>query len=217
MVQNRPHYVQKVSVPLDVLYAGENIELELKASIFERCKAAYTGGLLTPVLLQAALTVAMNWLRSQRVNWFLSLVMFVAIVYIHIPPPPDKVIYSTTIRKGWKAGTKIKYKSNEAADITFIIQEENHDAFRRVDDDLHTSVEVSPRQLRKGCTLTINPLCDDEEPIKLKLRPREIKNGQIVTVKSRGWPKAGGKEQHGDLKVKICVGYDGVLQEAQIS
>jgi len=35
--QSRPRYVQKVSIPLDVLYSGkENVELKLRTSIFER-------------------------------------------------------------------------------------------------------------------------------------------------------------------------------------
>jgi len=202
--QGRPRYIQKVSIPLEVLYSGgENVELKLKTSIFQRYRAAYNGGLLQPALMQGVITVLLTWLRSQKVNWFLSFFLFVSMVHVHIPPPPEKVLYSTNIREGWKGGTKVKYESANA-DIAFILQEGSHDTFTRVGNDLHTQVEVSAKQLRRGCTLTINPLCDSEKPIKLKLRRKEVKNGQIVTLKSRGWPKGSKEGECGDLQVKIC-------------
>mmetsp|Transcript_24739 Transcript_24739/g.59637 ORF Transcript_24739/g.59637 Transcript_24739/m.59637 type:complete len:400 (-) Transcript_24739:172-1371(-) len=204
--QSKPHFIQKVSVPLHVLYAGaDDVELKLKTSVFERYRAAFNGGALAPILMQSILTVFLTWLRSQKINWFLSVFLFASIVHmntIHMPLPPEKAVYSTKIRKGWKSGTKIKYASTEA-DITFVLQESTDDTFTRVGNDLHTQVEVSAKQLRRGCTLTIKPLCASEEPIKLKLRPREVKNGQFVTIKSRGWPKGGDIEDFGDLRVKI--------------
>ncbi|KAL7539331.1 hypothetical protein ACHAXR_010596, partial [Thalassiosira sp. AJA248-18] len=200
---SRPHFIQKVVIPLQDLYAGsKNVELKLKTSIFERYKAAYNGGTLKPVLMQGAMTVMLTWLRSQKVNWLLSAFLFISMVHVHIPPAPAKAAYSTNIRQGWKGGTRISYKAADA-DVTFVVQECRHETFTRVGNDLHTSVEVSQRQLRKGCTLTINPLCDSEEPIKIKLRAKETKIGEIVTIKSRGWPKSGNKEEYGDLKVKI--------------
>jgi len=207
-----PYYIQKVSIPLHVLYSGrENVELKLKTSTFERYKAAFHGGVLKPALMQASVTVLMTWLRTQKVNWFLSLFLFVSMVHVHIPPPPEKVIYSTNIRRGWKGGTKIKYKSsassNAEGDVVFVLQEGDHDTFARVGNDLHARVQVSARQLRKGCTVTIDPLCESEEPIKLRLGPKEAKDGQVITVKSRGWPIIGGsneEEEFGDLRVEIC-------------
>lgn len=198
----KPHYVQKVTVPLDKLYdGGGDVELELKTSMFERYKAAFNGGILKKVLLQSASTVILTWLRSQKVHWLLSLFLFISMVHIHLPPPPIKVSYPTTIQKGWKGGTKLNYNSPDA-DITFIIQEGNHDAYTRVGNDLHTQVEVTRRQLRKGCTLIIDSCGDTDEPIKVILKPHQVKDGDIITVKSCGWPQSGGKE-FGDVKVKI--------------
>lgn len=199
----RPHYIQRVEVPLDVLYAGgRDIHLTLKTSIVERYKAAYNGGILLPVLLQSFLTIMATWLRSQSINWLLSLSLFVFMIYVNIPAPPTKVAYKTTINKGWKGGTKIKYKT-DAADITFILQEGNHGTYTRVGNDLHTRVEVSKRQLRKGCTLTFPPMHESDEPIQLKLKPNEVDIGDTVTIKSRGWPIVD-KDEYGDLQVKIC-------------
>jgi hypothetical protein len=200
---HKPHYVQKVSVPLEVLYAGDNkVDLELKASLIGRYKAAYRGGGLTPILLQTGLTVVLTWLRSQKVNWLLSLAMFAFLVHANIPPPPTKTTYSTAVKKGWKSGTKLRYNSDEA-DVTFIVQEGSHETFSRVGDDLHTSLEVTGKQLRKGCTITINPLCNSEDPIQLTLRPGEVENGETITIKSRGWPKGGEHGESGDLQVLI--------------
>jgi len=201
----RPHYIQRVEVPLDVLYAGgRDIHLTLKTSIVERYKAAYNGGILLPVLLQSSLMVLTTWLRSQNINWVLSLSLFVFMIHVNIPAPPTKVAYKTTINKGWKGGTKIKYKT-DAADITFILQEGNHGTYTRVGSDLHTRVEVSKRQLRKGCTLSFPPIHEAHAPIQLKLKPNEVDIGDTVTIKSRGWPIGGGdKDEYGDLQVKIC-------------
>lgn len=204
--QSKPHYSQKVSIPLQELYNGkDNVELKLKTSIFERYKAAYTGGVLKPVLIQAGITVLLTWLRSMKVNWLLSLFMFIAIVHTHIPPPPAKETYGTIIKQGWKGGTRLKYNTDDA-DITFIIQEGKHDTYTRVGNDLRTEVYVSERRLRKGGTLKIHSLCDSRETIKVKLKPRERKVGDIITVKSQGWPKVGarGEEAYGDLQIKIC-------------
>lgn len=201
----RPHYMQRIDIPLDVLYNGRrDVILTLKTSIIDRYRAAYYGGILFPILSQSSLTVFATWFRSQKINWLLSIVLFVSIIHVNIPAPPTKVTYKTTIKKGWKGGTKIKY-TDGAADITFILQEVNHTAYTRVGNDLHSQVTVSSRQLRKGCTLTLPPMCESDPPIQIKLHPNEVKDGDIVTINSRGWPIGGGqKDEYGDLHVKIC-------------
>ncbi len=214
--RSKPHYIQKVPVPLDILYSGDDaFELNLKTSIFDRYKAAFKGGVLQPVLMQSALAVIMTWLRSQQVNWVLSLFLFVAMVQFHLPPPPVRKAYSysfnsnsftTKIGKGWKSGTKIKYKTDEA-DVTFILQESRHATFTRVGNDLHTTVKVSARRLRKGGTIKVTPLSKYDEPIKLKLQPNGVKDGHTVTIKSRGWPMGCKSGKCGDLQVKIYCKY----------
>jgi len=203
--ENSPHYIQKIAVPLDVLYAGgKTVDLTLKTSIFDRYLAAFRGDVLRPVLLQSALTVVLTWLRSQKINWFLSLFLFTSLVHIHLPKPPTKLVYTTNIKKGWKGGTKIHYKTPDA-DVTFIIQEStNNTSYSRVGNDLHTHIDVSKRQLRRGCTLTIPPLYDADRPIKLKLKRNQVRDGETVTIKSCGWPISGHINSYGDLKVKIC-------------
>jgi len=202
---SRPHYVQKVSIPLDVLYSGEkNVEMNLKANLLERYKAAYKGGVLAPIIIQAAFTVAMTWLRSQKVNWFLSVFLFGIILQSSMPPPPHKTKYTTNISPGWKGGTKLCFKT-ATEDVTFVIDEGNHKRYTRCGNDLHTDIHVSRKRLRKGCTLKLDSLCDSDSPIKIKIAPR-MKDGEIIKVTGRGWPKANcARNSRGDLKVKIHI------------
>ena len=205
--QSRPHYVQKISIPLEVLYSGEkNVEMNLKTTLLERYKALYKGGLLGPILIQAVFTVAMTWLRSQKVNWFLSVFLFGIIFQSNIPPPPQKSKYTANISPGWKGGTKLTFKTS-TEDVTFFIDEGKHERFTRCGNDLHTDIHVSRKRLRKGCTLKLDPLCDSESPIKIKLAPNMIKeDGEVINVAGRGWPKANcDRNSRGDLKVRIYV------------
>jgi DnaJ-class molecular chaperone len=144
----RAHFVQHVVVPLEMLYAGGKMNFALSTSIIDRYKAAHRGGFLVPLVAQAALTITMTWLRSQKVNWFISLLMFAVIVHANLPALPMKRSYPTTIHRGWKAGTKIKYKVDEpgcVSDITYIIQEGSHDIYKRVGNDLHCI--ITPQRL----------------------------------------------------------------------
>ncbi|KAL7488508.1 hypothetical protein ACHAW6_014146 [Cyclotella cf. meneghiniana] len=209
----RAHYVQNVLVPLEVLYAGGEVDFTLSSSIIDRYRAAYRGGLLTTIITQAALTVIMTWLRSQKISCLLSLFLFATIVHLNIPPLPTKRVYQTRIEPGWKAGTKVKYKATEpdcVSDVTFVIQEGRHDVFERVGNDMQATISVKARRLRRGCTVYIDSLVPKQEPIKLKLKPGEItEDGQIVVIKGRGWPKHGDSNEcekdFGDLLVKVRI------------
>jgi DnaJ-class molecular chaperone len=200
----RPHYVQKVSIPLEVLYAGgKNVEMNLRTSVLDRYKAAYKGKLLTPILLQATFTVMMTWLRSQKVNWFLSLFLFGIMVHSNLQAAPQKTEYITNISPGWKGGTKLSFKT-ATEDVTFFIDEAKHEKYSRHGNDLHTHIYVSKKRLRKGCTLTLNPLDKSEAPIEIKLAPSF--DGEIINIPGRGWPIANcERKSRGDLKVKIYI------------
>ena len=221
----RPRYVQEVTIPLDVLYAGDReVGLTLlRTSVFDRYRAAYRGGVLRHALLRAALAVLLAWLRSQGgINMPLSLALFVSMVHSRTPPPPSRTAYSAVLRRGCKSGTEVE-RSDGVSDVTFVLREGKHDTYTRVGDDLHAEVVVSPMQLRVGCTLSVPPLLsagenshrrnDEEEeeeggggggggPIRLTLGPNEVADGETVIVKSRGWPVSSGGG-YGDLHVKV--------------
>jgi len=207
-----PHYIQKVTIPLEVLYAGEeSFQVSLKTSLFYQYKAAWEGGVLAPILVQGAIAIMFTWMRSQHVNWILSLFLFGMMVHANIPPPPPKAQYLLNIKKGWKHGTKIQYhaatnKENYGAraDVTFVIQEGRHERYTRVGNDLHVNVRMKAKRLKKGCKVAIPPLCRKSDPIELRLKPGEIlHDGQVITVKGQGWPC--GDNKHGDLVVKVFL------------
>ncbi|KAL7507407.1 hypothetical protein ACHAXN_007060 [Cyclotella atomus] len=204
----RAHYVQKVTVPLEELYTGGQMDFNLTRSIISRYEAAYRGGFLMPLISQAALAVLTTWLKSQKINRLLSLFLFVTIVHFNLPPVPTKKTYSTIIRPGWKAGTKIKYKVDEpgcVADVTFVIQEGSHDMYKRVGNDLHATISIKAKRLRRGCTVYMDSLSHQEDPIKLKLRRGQVtEDGQVVVIEGRGWPVSN-TGTCGDLHVKIRI------------
>ena len=198
--EGRPHYVQKLRVPLAMLYSGGSMSFEskLKESISGRYCAAYRGGILKSAVMKGATTVLLTLCRNPRAHWLTSLFLFAVTVHTHLPPLPEKANYKTNIRRGWKGGTKLKFQ-----ETTFVLQEEKHETFTRVGDDLHARVTVSAERLRRGGTVTLPPLCEAEEPIEIELE-RRTEHGHTVTVKSRGWPRGGDGKEFGDLKVKIC-------------
>jgi DnaJ-class molecular chaperone len=203
----RAHYVQKITVPLEELYTGGKMDLNLTRSIIERYKAAHRGGFLAPLVSQAALAVLTTWLKSQKINMFLSVFLFVTIVHFNLPPVPSKTMFTTMIKPGWKAGTKIKYKVDEGcvSDVTFVVQEGEHDIYKRVGNDLHASISIKAKRLRRGCTVFIDSLSHQEDPIKLKLRRGQVtEDGQIVVVEGQGWPVTN-TGRCGDLHVKIRI------------
>eukprot|EP00956_Cyclotella_meneghiniana_P023121 scaffold44546_cov46-Cyclotella_meneghiniana.AAC.5 len=205
----RSHYVQKVTVPLEELYSGGKFDFTLSSSILDRYKAAYRGGFLLPLISQAGLTVVMTWLRTQKVNWILSLFIFAIIVQANLPPLPMKRLFPTTIQRGWKGGTKIKYKTDEpgcVSDVTFIVQEGSHDLYKRVGNDLHATVCVHANKLkRRSCTIYLDSLSSLENPIKVKLRRGDVtRDNQVIVVKGRGWPISN-TNTYGDLHLKVRI------------
>lgn len=120
------------------------------------------------------------------------------------------------------------------ADVTFVIREERHPDYKRVGDDLLTTVRARPKELRRGCVLRVPSLSashglggssqagksETEEgrwknwkirsskTIKVRVKPGEITaNGQILTVKGRGWLK-----EKTDVEGDDCGDIDDVAQ-----
>ena len=88
--------------------------------------------------------------------------------------------------------------------MVFILEEGKHARFEREGDDLKTSIQISKTKARKGCTLFIEPLGENEMPITVKLKRGDItQKSQIVVVKGKGWPILGGNA--GDLKIQVTV------------
>lgn len=162
-----------------------------------------------------------------RISWPVSLIAFLITCHVSLPRP-NKLLYYTTIKRGWKQGTKLKFQKVEGLasgiDVVFIIQEKKHDRFTRLGNDLQTTAVIPKSKAIKGCKIMIDPLGGDkgnELPIVITLKKgeamkyyknQEQENKQkqqrqqkqhVVRVSGRGWPKNDGSK--GDLVVTIKV------------
>jgi DnaJ-class molecular chaperone len=85
----------------------------------------------------------------------------------------------------------------------FLLQEERHDRFTHLGNDLHTNVDIFTAQANEGCTIEIESLEPSEEPCQVKIRPNQIDaSNSVIVVKGKGWPmrKTGNR---GDLVVNV--------------
>ncbi len=118
-------------------------------------------------------------------------------------PRPSKLFYFSQIKRGWKAGTKLTFKQ-PGIDVVFVLDEGKHDRFIRAGDDLKTTVVIGKTKARKGCTIMIDPLGQNELPIMIQLKKGDIQQDRhVVEVKGRGWPKSDGSS--GNLYITIRI------------
>ena len=140
-----------------------------------------------------------------RTSWPISLLAFLLTCHVSLPRP-TKLCYVSSIKRGWKSGTKLTFKQ-PGMDIIFIIDEKKHDRFVRVGNDLQTRATIGRSEAKKGCTIVIEPLGHNELPILVKLeRCGDVVVGDkhVVEVKGRGWPKTDGSSR-GNLLVTIKI------------
>jgi len=204
-------YVEKVTIPLEELYWGVDSKfLRVHDNLWEQYLAAFRGGSAKTVALQAAATSLPLIFRTSTP---LTALAFVLCFSARLPRP-NRCIFPTQIRPGWKAGTKIKYAANEETgfcEVVFVIKEGKHKKYAREGNNLRTKVVVSKAEARKGCQILLEPLSEHEQPIKINLRPGEVKATAATTasdehyvkvIKGRGWP---GRKGRGDLLVDIDI------------
>lgn len=203
--QNRPRsiFVTKITIPLEELYAGVGRkQFKQKSNFFSRYIAAFRGGLAAQIGLNSFLT---SLPLLFRVSWLVSLIACLVTFSISLPSPPMQDVFFSKIKPGWKEGTKLTFKSVEpGTDVVFVIREGKHDKFERDGNDLKTCVKIGTKQASRGCTISIDPLGQNEDKIQLKIASGEItsKRQCMKTIKGQGWPNSTGR---GDLHVYIKV------------
>jgi DnaJ-class molecular chaperone len=195
-------FVQKVKVPLEDLYKGRNsVDFQVKDSIWKSYSAAFRGGFGFLILYQS-LIFAAPLLRLSRLA---TLVFGGVVFHLHVPRP-SVFQYTADILPGYKEGTKIIFRNAEPGfDMVFLLQEDAHERFRRVGNDLHTIVPILASQAKEGTTIEIETLDPVEPPIVVKIRRNEVKqSGDEVAVKGKGWParKTG---RPGDLVIHFKI------------
>jgi DnaJ-class molecular chaperone len=200
-------YIQKVSVPLHELYKGGETKFTLKDNVWKRYRAAFRGGAAWLNLYQAAI-YALPCLRLSR---YVALAVGCLIFHSTLPNP-QQTVYPVHLQPGYKGGkTKLAFKSNKFGqpEVIFVLEEERHARYRRIDDDLHTTATITPRKARYGCTLSVKPLDEHESPIYIKVKPNQIQlSGDQVRIPGRGWPIRHARDdenKRGDLVVRVII------------
>jgi hypothetical protein len=201
-------FVEKVTIPLQDLYSGVDGKiLQVHDSVWNRYRAAFRGGIAGKLALQAAISSIPILLRTS-----LPVAAFAFVLCFHIGlPRPERLVFPTAIRRGWKTGTKIKYHSSAEiglCDVVFVVEEGKHNNYVRDGNNLKTTVAIGAKDATNGCTIHIEPLAATTElPITINLRPGEVQEGGYVkTLKGKGWP---GKRGRGDLLVVVQVVEEG--------
>jgi DnaJ-class molecular chaperone len=199
-------YIQKVSLPLHELYKGGETKFTLKDNIWKRYRAAFRGGAAWLNLYQA-LMYAIPCLRLSR---YIALAVGCLIFHSTLPRP-QQTVYPVHLQPGYKGGkTKLAFKSNKFGqpEVIFVLEEERHARYRRIDDDLHTTATITPRKARHGCTLSVKSLDEQESPMQIRLQPNQIQmSGDQVRIPGRGWPirHARDDKERGDVIVRIII------------
>jgi len=193
-------YIQTVEIPLEDLFSGvAEKKFTLQDSFVERYKAAFRGGIGQRVALQSFTYFLTMLLRTNVVASGL-----IALTTLHLNiPKPSKLIYKTSIKRGWKTGTKLTFDILDSPiNVVFILKEKHHDTFQRVGDELHTVISVPSMKAKRGCPIAVN-LLDSDIPIEVFVKLEEIrKSGNIIRIKGRGWPKL---DTRGDLVIHVNV------------
>lgn len=206
-------YVQKVKVKLEDLYTGaQGVEFNVNDSWWKRYRASFRGGSYLVSLYQALVYV----LPLLRLGKYVALATGLTIFHKTLPRPGRKS-YLVDLQPGYKGGkTKLTFRRSGEPEIIFELEEERHDRYRRIGNDLHTTITITPSQAKKGCTIHLDPLDEEEPIIEIVLQPNEIRESRNeVKVAGRGWPirsrsdePNGDDGQHmasGDLVVTVLV------------
>jgi DnaJ family protein B protein 4 len=95
--------------------------------------------------------------------------------------------FSIQLRKGWKAGTKVKYPATRTFPaVTLVVQEKPHPTFTRQGHDI--VYHVPP-----GCRLIQLTLLDGE--VWERRLPRVMRKGEQISITGKGMPIKGGPER----------------------
>ena len=93
---------------------------------------------------------------------------------------PITDVIRVNVKPGWKDGTKIKFD-----DITFIIREEKHPIFKRINNDLHITCNITLKDAIIGFSRTINAL--DGTPITIKINSLNRSSDRYI-ITGKGMP-----------------------------
>jgi curved DNA-binding protein len=112
---------------------------------------------------------------------------------------PAGIENGQTIKIAGHGGPGINGGPNGDLYITFLIA--NHPKFKRLGNNLYTTVELDLYKAVLGGEITVETLTGK---VKLKVSP-ETQNGSIIKLKGKGFPVYKGKGQCGDLYITYSI------------
>jgi DnaJ homolog subfamily B member 4 len=114
-------------------------------------------------------------------------------------------IFEIKLKKGWKAGTKVKFPPVDGLPgITFVIEEKKHPFLDRQGDDLIYHCQVSSNQATNGARIRI-PLPDGELiPVIVDKDDLPIQEGKLLIIHEKGMPIKGGPLR-GNLHIYFSI------------
>lgn len=119
---------------------------------------------------------------------------------------PIEKVFKIDIKRGWKAGTKIKFDASKdfPKKMVFVVEQLPHKYFERKDNDLVWKCHLTKSQIDKGVHVHI-PLLDGEV-FSFNTKDQNVKHGSKRYFEDLGMPvsKSNGKE-FGDLVVKFEI------------
>ncbi|GAB4854176.1 hypothetical protein Ancab_022761 [Ancistrocladus abbreviatus] len=132
---------------------------------------------------------------------------------------PDTEILTIEVKPGWKKGTKITFlnKGNEQlnqlpADVVFVIDEKEHDVYKRDGNDLILNHTVTLAEALEGTTVNITTL--DGRNLSIPVT-EIISPGYELVVAEEGMPITKEPGHRGDLKIKFDIKFPTKLTSEQ--
>jgi len=207
-------YKQKIQVPLEDLYGGvNNFQFKLVDNLWTRVRAAIRGKVMLISFYQG-LIYSLPMVRASR---FLAFCSWLLITHATLPKPDPTKVYQSDLRPGLKGGeARVKFASTSfmTPEIIFEIQERPHKHYKRVDNDLHTQLVITPAEAKKGCLKKIASI-DQKSTIEVEIKPNKIEHGDDIRIVGKGWPikksgsnnnsQVGGGYLYGDMVVRVLI------------
>lgn len=130
----------------------------------------------------------------------------------------EKIVLEVPIKKGLKAGSKIKFSGvgdqieGGTQDIHFIVADKPHPVFKRDGEDLLMKVDLDVKEALTGWTKTIKTI--DEKQLNVRAGgPTGPEYTQIFP--GQGMPKSKAPDQRGDLIVGVNIKFPKSLSADQ--
>jgi len=135
----------------------------------------------------------------------------------------DRKILEVVVEKGMKHGQKIRFagEADEApdtipGDVIFVVQEKEHDVFKRKGSDLITTMDLELTESLCGFTKTITHL--DGRVLRIDTKPGQVtKPDGVRMISGEGMPYHGNPFTKGRLFVVFRVKFPATLPQSMIN